>query len=288
MTLPGAQAPTALAPAALPQELMVEAIEARRHGYGVFVVELPWGSPDDESGTWGSFLVRTLTMEEFESFASLAVMGEVSETVLRSTVLYPKVEDWDEHPIHDVVPGSYEELAGFIVDSSGYENREGIKHARAAGRHMASNVFSAAHMFICRAFPAMTPQACRKMDMVELFRYVAMAEEMMSTPDQPVQFPLAEMMGDRQAKKQSRMPDIESLPVLTDGQVQTMKEEHRIAFAQETARRQRDLQANPDAAAARREAVVMRKRMEIANQRAAEEESEALRREAKGLHNGRT
>jgi hypothetical protein len=261
----------------LDPKLLSAALEARRSGSGVFVVELPYGEP--EKDTYGNFVFRSLTMEEFEAFAHLATMGDMTENVLQNTIVWPAVEDWDDHPIHQVMPGAYEELATFLVDASGYENQDGIKEARNAGRAAANNVFSAAHMFICRAFPGLTPADCRKMEIVDLFKHVAMAEQMLSSPEEPMQFPLAELLGERQVRRTSSLPDFEKLPVLTKAEVDMMKRNNRQELTAEVSRRQAEVRSNPQAAAAQREAAIREKRQRLAMERAEQDESRSLARE---------
>jgi len=262
----------------LDSALIRAATKARLGGHAVFVVGLPTAE-----GEAAYIAFRSLKMDEFDAYASAATMGDVSEILIETAVIYPVVEDWSKHVLNDVLPGAFEEFATQIVECSGFESKNAIKGAYGLGRQQSSNVFSAAHMFIMKAMPGLTPDALKQKDIVDLFKHVAMAEHMMSTEEQPVQFPLREILTGRREQKTSRLPDFEQLPVYHPHEVAALRSRTMREYTMEKTRQMRMAQTNPQEVQKRRQQAVMRKRRQIANQRAAESEGDDLRKQFGGL-----
>lgn len=275
-----------------PPEFVEAAFEAKQAHRELLMVELPLTCDVTESpsaarpAAEGDFIFRLLTFSEFDTFSKIARLGDVSDLVVRTTLLYPR-EPWDKNPIQRVEAGFFEEVAGMIIDSSGFENKKGMFAGLGEGRTLSNTIYGAAQMFICKAFPGVTPELIGRMTMPEMFRYLAMSEQMLSVEGKPTEFPLREFFSTRQRRQEAGYipKDFSRLKVLTEEQAEAMKATGRLeAVAAAIADKKRD-SANPEEKAVRAVEVRRRKMAEIAAKReadqrvGAESESAALARD---------
>jgi len=270
--------PRPLETKALEPELIKAATKARLGGHAVFVAALPAGG--DSGGDVVHIAFRALDMKEFDAYARAATLGDVTEMVIEASMVYPQVGNFDDHVLARVLPGAFEELSNYIIECSGFESRQAIGSAYRMGQQSTSNIYSAAHMFIMRAMPGVSPDELRRMDMVNLFHHVAMAEQMLATEDGPMRFPIREMLSGRpQQQKTTRLPNFDELPTLHPHQVAAMRSRNVREYTLEKTRQMRMAQSDPRKQAERRKAMIMKKRRQIAEQRAADSESSALARQ---------
>lgn len=262
--------------------LVRAAHEARRANHEISIVELPYADP--AKGV-GSFLFRSMNYLEFDAFAKDAQLGDITDILIEELLLYPRTGKWEENPINDVEAGAYEEVAVFLVRTSGFDEKQSLLDAQAHGRQMASTPFAAAQMFVCKAFPGLTPHDVGRMPILETFRLVGMAEHLLGKDGDPLQFPLRDFFNQGR-KTGSRAPvDFSRLPVYSQRQLSEMQGDARAEAVADTIRRRRELEADPKAKAARSIELRRQKMAEIAHQRArhgeagAMEEADSLRQE---------
>jgi hypothetical protein len=259
--------------------LVRAAHEARRKNYELSLVELPYANP--EKGV-GQFLFRSMSYGEFDAFSKDAQLGDITDMLLEELLLFPKTEVWEKNPIHDVDPGTFEEAAVYLVKVSGFDEKKSLLEAQGFGRSMASTPFSAAQMFICKAFPGVTPLEVSRMPILETFRLLGMAEHILGKDGEPLQFPLREFFNDTR-RNSSRAPlDFSRLPIYTPEQMVEMEGDARAAAVADTIRRRRALNADPEARAARAIEIRRQKMAEIYKRRS-EHGQQAMRSESAEL-----
>jgi hypothetical protein len=267
--------------------LIRAAHEARRDNHDLLLVELPFADPT--KGT-GYFLFRGMGYAEFDAFAKDAQLGDITDILVEEFLLWPKTPEWEKNPIHEVEAGSFEETAVMLVKLSGFDEKRSLLEAQAAGRALASSPFSAAQMFICKAFPGMKPAEVARLGVQETFRLIGMAEQMLSQNGEPLQFPLRDFFNDgRKQRSTSQIPkDFSRLPVLTPDQIMELQGEARLDAVRETIRRRREANVDPDNRSRRMMEARRRKMDELAmrrtgNMRQSQAEADMeLRREIEG------
>lgn len=262
--------------------LLRAAHDARRANHEITLVELPFSNP--VKGV-GRFLFRAMNYLEFDAYAKDAQLGDITDILMEEMLLYPRTEKWEENPIHEVEAGQYEEMAVLLVKGSGFDEKRSLLEAQGHGRSMASTPFSAAQMFICKAFPGMSPAEVARLPVLETFRLVGMAEHMLGSDGQPLQFPLRDFFGDQKPKGARAPLDFSRLPVYSQRQLNEMQGDARAEFVADAIRKRREVERDPEAKA-RRGLEIRRNRMaQIAEQRAkhvagaAAEEADSLRAE---------
>lgn len=265
--------------------LLEAAYEAKQQSQELLLVELPMlqyageGPPSTTRpvvARTGDFLFRLLTFSEFDTFSKLAQFGDVAELVLKATMVYPKIGTWEEHPIQSVETGAYEEVAALVIDTSGFESKQQMVSNLNMGRQLSNTIYGAAQMFICKAFPGLDPRDLGRMPMPEMFRYLAMSEQMLAQEGRPTEFPLREFFGSktRQKKGPFDVPTIDQfskLPTLTDAQINRLKAGDRAAAVKRAVQERRELSKNPEARANRSAEIRRRKMDQIAESRRRDE-----------------
>lgn len=261
--------------------LLEAAYEAKQRDQELLLMELPMlqqcAGEGPSSATrpvvrTGDFLFRLLTFGEFDTFSKLAQFGDVAELVLRTSIVWPK-EDWEKHPLNLVEAGLYEEVASLVIEASGFETKDAMFAHLNTGRQLANTIYGAAHMFICKAFPGVDPRTLTRMTMPEMFRYLAMSEQMLAQEGRPTEFPLREFFSkkNRVHKGPFDVPGADKwsqLPVYSEGQLNSMKAGDRAAAVARAIEDRRTLAKDPEARAQRSVDIRRRKMDELAASRA--------------------
>lgn len=258
--------------------LLEAAYEAKQHDQELILMELPMlqyvgeGPPSAArpAASTGDFLFRLLTFGEFDTFSKLAQFGDVAELVLKATVIFPVVK-WEEHPLQYVETGLYEEAAALVIETSGFETKSAMFSNLNQGRQLSNTIYGAAQMFICKAFPGLDPRSLSRMSMPEMFRYLAMSEQMLAQDGHPTEFPLREFFSERHRIKKGPFDvpkDFTQLETLSDAQLNAIKSGDRIAAVAKAVEDRRRLAKDPEARANRSVEIRRRKMDELARSRA--------------------
>lgn len=255
--------------------LVEAAFEAKQQHHELLVMELPLmpersGPPSTTRpvAPMGDFIFRLLTFSEFDTFSKIAQLGDVSDIVVKAALVYPS-EPWDKNLIQNVEPGFFEEAASIIVEASGFESKHGMFENLNTGRSLSNTIYGAAQMFICKAFSAISPRDIGMMTMPEMFRYLAMSEQMLAVEGRPTEFPIREFFkANKTRTERGYIPkDFSRLRVLTDDQAEAMKASGRMEAISNAIADRRALDQNPEAKAARSVEIRRRKMAEIAARR---------------------
>jgi len=262
--------------------LLEAAYEAKQHDQELLLMELPMleyagGGPSSTTrpvAKTGDFLFRLLTFGEFDTFSKLAQFGDVAELVLKTTVVFPKAP-WEDHSLQFVETGVYEEAAALVIESSGFETKSAMFSNLNQGRQLSNTIYGAAQMFICKAFPGLNPRSLSRMSMPEMFRYLAMSEQMLAQEGRPTEFPLREFFSEKNSRPKKGPFDVptdfKKLEILSDAQLNTIKSGDRVVAVAKAIEDRRSLSQNPEARANRSVEIRRRKMEEIARSRAADD-----------------
>lgn len=261
--------------------LLEAAYDAKQRDEELLLMELPIlqqcageGPPSATRpvASTGDFLFRLLTFGEFDTFSKLAKFGDVAELVLKATVVFPKAP-WEEHPLNLVEAGVYEEAAALIIETSGFEAKSAMFANLNLGRQLSNTIYGAAHMFICKAFPGMDPRSLSRMSMPEMFRFLAMSEQMLAVEGKPTEFPLRGFFSGKH-RVQGGPFDVPGadrwsrLPTYSEMQLDAMKAGDRAAAVARANEDRRALAKDPEARANRSVEIRRRKMEELARSRA--------------------
>lgn len=206
------------------------AYDAKSKHHDLIVIELPLVLQPEGSSSLArpaqeteSFLFRLLNFGEFDSFSKLVQFGDITDLVLKACLIYP-TDPWDQNKIQFVETGFFEEAAMMLIEASGFESKDGMFGHLGEGRMLSSSIYGAAQMYICKAFPSISPRDIYNMSMAEMFKYIAMSEQMLTTDGRPVEFPLREFFKPAKRPETGHVPkDFSKLPVLTEQQVASMR-----------------------------------------------------------------
>lgn len=270
----------------LDMDLLRAVIDARISGYASFVSGLP-------TADYGEFLYvgfRSLTLDEFDVFSNVAQLTReenLAQLVVEHALLWPPRENYGD--LFDrLLPGAVDGLYRTIVDCSGFENVNAWRAAQQMGRQQAvKTIFPLAHTFIMRAMPGMSIGDFKNMDLVQLFKYVALAEGMLSTNENKVEFPLAQLLSGPKKPKRSRLPDFEHLPVFSEAELQGMRASADLEYGRSVYRRAKIGKAvKQEEILAHREEMQRRRRKNLGLDREDDEKLKAEMQKTYGMPKG--
>lgn len=224
----------------LTAEVMKYAHAARvAHGH-LYLFQL-----EDSAANEVTVLARPLTHAEFDSLSQSAQLGDVTELVVETALIWPRAENWLDNPVMNLKAGDFEELATAIIDISGFHSTEGIVEGLAYARHNAGTLFNVAQAFICKAMPSLTPQELESLPWLTITKLLAQAEQLLQVP-----FPIEEFLKPQKEQKKGVRDDgafvpsdFSQLPTFSEDQLKLARMEAKGLYEQRKTADNRQRQA---------------------------------------------
>lgn len=257
-----------------PDPAFVEAAyNAKKQHNELLIIELPLMHAREEPPSvdikqTGVFLFKLMSFGEFDTFSKLIRLGDIADLVIKNCLVYP-ADPWENNEIQRVEPGFFEEAATVLVEASGFEHKDGMFEMLGVGRMMSNSIYGAAQMFICKAFPGFTPRDISLMSMPEMFRYLAMSEQLLAANGSPTEFPLREFFKPpRRRPEQNHIPkDFSKLPVYTAEQLESMRAANAMEASVQAIREKRAADLDPETKASKAVEIRRKKIQSIAESR---------------------
>lgn len=162
------------------------------------------------SGVASSYMViRPLTRREFNLYIPLLDKepDEIIPTILDKCVIYP-----DKIPDH-YLAGIDSSICRAIVNVSGFLKEEDLAKAVIEYRGYAASLEARLTMYICKAFPSISPDQVDNMDFQEIIKLASLAEQMIGN-----EIPYNDFLNPKKPKKKRKPSERNILPPPKQGQ----------------------------------------------------------------------
>lgn len=144
-------------------------------------------------------LIRAMSRLQFNAFTESFLLDPVE--AVRILILTNSF-GYEDAALDLMKAGIDEFICSAISTVSGFASEESLAEGVEYGRKYASSLEAAITMYICKAFPKLTPEDVDAMTLETQMRYVAMAEQMLGR-----EVPYMDYLHPKPTKKKSVVPD---------------------------------------------------------------------------------
>lgn len=173
----------------LPLDLQERIPELRAKYKNIYVIDI---SRFDVIKLCPFLVVRPMTRAEFNSFTD----NFLRHPIFAVNYLIDTVVIYKQYKLDTYLAGIDEYICKVVSDISGFSSMGSLVSSLDKYRKMAQTLESAVTLYICKAFPSLTPEDVDNMTMEDQMRYVTLAEHLVGK-----ELPFADFFSPKKKKK---------------------------------------------------------------------------------------